>query len=169
MVVRGQKQYNLCGELCVCYIYEEDIEIFLEYWEAKEINVFRRIFGGGKSRGTGPEDLDSMLSVYGHVPSLALDRGLWDAVLNRPLVTPGRMAKMLEDHRAIASVHIDGASGNLRGGGILHWVVIEKVIPDGAGRGWVELYNPFCNRMQRYSWDELMKSMGSPYGIWVKR
>lgn len=169
MVIRGQKQYNLCGELCVCYIYEEDIEVFLEYWEAKEISIFRRIFGSGKARGTTAEELKSMLSVYGPDLSMNLDKGLWEPVLNRPLVTPGRMAKMLETHRAIVSVHIDGATGNLRGGGILHWVVLDQVIPDGAGRGWVELYNPFNNRVQRYSYDELIKSMGGLYGVWTKR
>jgi len=171
MVWRGRVQYNLCGELCVCYCtaVDEDIDTFLSDWESKQPTFFNRIFSGGLSRGTGLADLDSMLAVYAYEPpNPRLDAALKDA-LGRTLVTPGRVAKLLAKNRIIASCHIDGHNGRLRGSGVLHWVVLEKVIPDGIGQGWVHLYNPFPNRMERYSWDEWIKSSGQPYGILVKR
>lgn len=171
MLWRGIKQFNLCGELCVCYITGSDIDSMLTNWQAKAVNVFKNVFGDGRARGTDVGELDSMLMfAFGYsVPSLRLDAGLSDPILGRPLVTPGRFAQQLSGHRAIVSVHIDSVTGNLRGSGILHWVVVESVIPDGVNRGWVELYNPFPNRMQRYSWNEFINSMGSPYGVLVAR
>lgn len=123
MIWKGNKQYNLCGEFCVCHIVGEDIDVMLAKWEAKEVSVFRRVFGSGKSRGTSPDEVNNMLSVYGYMPSMRLDKGLRDPVLKRPLVSPGRMAKLLEAYRGIVGVKISSASGNLQSSGILHWVV----------------------------------------------
>lgn len=171
MVWHGKTQYNLCGELCVCYIAGDEIEAMLSKWEAQAITIYQRVFGsGGMARGTNTAELDSMLSIYGYpTPSTRLDTGLRDPLLGRPVVTPGRMAAMLSNHRAIVGVKISKSTGDLRTSGILHWVVVEDVAPDGINRGWVELYNPFPNRMQRYSWAEFVASMGAPYGIWVRR
>lgn len=169
MIWLGNTQYNLCGELCICYICGEDIDMLLTKWRVQAISIFKRVFGNGRSRGTGLDDLDSMLAVYGYMPSARLTALLFDYILQRSLVSPGRMLTLLENYRAIVSVKINGATGNLQPSGILHWVVLEKVIPDGINRGWVELYNPFPNQMQRYSWNEFVASMGAPYGLWVKR
>ena len=52
--------------------------------------------------------------------------------------------------------------------GVLHWVVLETVMPEGMG-GLVHLYNPFTNGMEMYSWGELVASMGQPYGVVAER
>lgn len=169
MVWLGNTQFNLCGELCVCYIVGDGLDVFLSKWQAKAINIFKRVFADGRSRGTSITELDSMLWVYDFPASLRLDTGLRDDVLKRPLISPGRLAQMLETYRGIVGVKISGTTGNLQSAGILHWVVLEKVVPDGINRGWVEIYNPFHNRIQRYSWNEFVLSMGAPYGLWVKR
>ena len=176
MIWKGQTQFNMCGELCACYCFDisgeiPTLELLLTQWEAKQVGIFRRVFGsGGRARGTDLGELDSMLSVFGYdTPSVRLAEALKDPVLNRPLVTPRRMAKLLEEHQIILGVKIDGALGNLRGQGIGHWVVVDSIMPDGINGGYVHLYNPFPNRKQDYSWRELTASMGSPYGILVKR
>lgn len=171
MIWKGQTQYNMCGELCVSYCHGAPLHILLTEWEAKKPTWYQRVFGsGGRARSTGLDELDSMLAVFGYeTPSTRLSSALTDAVLRRPLVTPARMARLLKTHRIIVGVKIDAASGNLRGGGIGHWVTLESITPDGINRGWATLYNPFPNRMQRYSWDELVKSMSSPSGLLVKR
>lgn len=171
MIWRDQKQYNMCGELCVSFIAVADLGALLNDWQAKAINIFQRVFGsGGRARGTGLGELDSMLSIFGYpTPSIRLDIGLRDPILERPLVTPARIQSMLTLHQAIVGVKIDGATGNLRGSGIAHWVVLENVYPHGINRGMAEIYNPYHNQMQGYSWDELVSSMGSPYGLWVAR
>ena len=171
MIWQGLVQYNMCGELCVCYIGKLSLGTLLTNWQARAVNVWQRVFGsGGRARGTDFGELDSMLSVAGFAtPSLRLDAGLRDPLLNRPLVTPGRMSRLAQDYRAIVGVKIDGVTGALRGGGIAHWVVLENVYPDGINRGTVEIYNPFTNTMQGYSWPEFATSMGAPYGLWVGR
>lgn len=170
MIFRNSTQYNLCGEICVCYLTGDDLETMLESWEAKAVSVFRRVFVNGMSRGTGLSDLDSMLALYEHeVPALRLSAALWDATLNRPVITPGRFETLLEGNRAIVSVKISKTTGNIQPSGILHWVVLEEVIPQGIDRGLVKLYNPFTNQHQMYSWAELKASMGAPYGLVVPR
>lgn len=169
MVWRGKVQYNLCGEICVCYIVGDDLEIMLSKWEAKSLSVFKRVFGNGMARGTDLGELDSMLAVYNYMPSLRLQNALMDPLLKRPVVTPGRLLNLLIENRIIVGVKISKATGNLQASGILHWVVLEEVIPHGVDRGLVKLYNPFPNQHQTYSWAELKASMGNPYGLVVKR
>ena len=173
LVYRGNVQYNLCGEMCVvhCAGWDLDVESFLDAWSTKAIGIFQRIFVGNKSRGTGLADLDSMLSIFeGYtIPALRLSQYFYDDVAKLTLITPGKMADLLRPYKVIMSVRIDPRFGNLQSSGVLHWVVVHNVIPDGIGRGSVELYNPFPNRRQRYSWGEFVASAGMPYGIAVER
>ena len=171
MIWRNKRQYNLCGELCVCFLTGDDIDTFLAKWEATEISFFQRVFSGGYSTGTGLADLDSMLDVSGYdTLSKRLAAALVDPVLGRAIVSPGRFKNLLNEHRLIVSVKIEKTLGRLRSSGYGHWVVIEQVIPDGIERGWVEIYNPFVNQLQRYSWSELLASMdATPQGLLVRR
>lgn len=168
MIWRGHVQYNLCGELCVCYLTGDTLDAMLTQWQAKEISIFKQVFGQGQARGTNVAELESMLSVYQR-DSVRLERGLHDAVLGRALVSPRRMADQLANYAAIVSVRIHAQTGNLQPTGILHWVVLTNIYPDGVNRGLVEVYNPFPNQVQRYSWTEFIAAMGTPYGLWVAK
>jgi hypothetical protein len=68
-------------------------------------------------------------------------------------------------NKAIVSVHIDGQTGRLNGGGILHWVCIVDTFEDRCGYGMVDVYNPYPNRVERYSYAEFLASARAPYGI----
>jgi hypothetical protein len=166
----GVVQYNLCGELCVCFIAEDNIEGILTQWKIKQPSMYRRVFGSGFARGTDISELDEMLAMYGYrTPSIRFADALKDAVIGRPLITPRRVQIMLRTYQAIVGVRIDH-TGYLRKSGVLHWVVLASVEPEAVNRGLAKIYNPFTNRMEHYTWDELIASMGpSPYGIWVKR
>lgn len=172
LIWRGNVQYNLCGEMCVvhCAGWDLDVESFLDAWKTKAPGFFQRTFQNSKSRGTGLEDLDSMLSLFEgyELPALRLSDYFYDDVTKLTLVTPGRMEKLLLYHKVIISVHIDTRFGNLQRTGVLHWVVLEQVVPDGIGRGFVRIYNPFPNRRQRYLWSEFIASAGQIYGIAVE-
>lgn len=172
MVYLSNVQYNLCGEFCVVYCVAPDmpVDAFLEGWKVKAPSFFNRIFNGGKSRGTDLGDLDSMLAALGReIPSARYNVALRDPVLGRPIVTPERVKALLEDNFIISSCHISGLTGSLRGSGILHWVVLESIEIEDVGRARVTLYNPFVNKLQEYSWAELVGSMGQPYGVLVER
>jgi hypothetical protein len=166
---RGQIQYNLCGELCVAYIVEKSIETLLTEWEAKAPAAYKSVFVNGAARTTGIYDLESILKIYGYpVPLQTYAEGLRDPVIAQTLITPGRLAKKLKTHYAIVGVSIDAATGNLKTFGTAHWVVVERCIPDGDNHGWVELYNPFPNRTQIYSWMEFTSS-AMLRGAWIQR
>ena len=166
----GNVQFNLCGELCVCYLMGVSLDDLLLAWEPHSPSVFKRIFYGGKSHGTGIADLDDMLTIFDMpTPSLRLADGLADPVLGRALVTPARMEFLLQRYQAIVGVRIETHLGRLKPGGAYHWVVVNSVYPHGINSGAVEVYNPFTNLMEGYSWAEFTASMGSPQGLWVAR
>jgi hypothetical protein len=170
MLLDGRVKYNMCGELCAAFIGGDDIDTFLSRWEAVSPGYYRWAVQGENDNPTGTDALESMLKVYGYdFPLPRFRAGLTDPIIGFR-ITPGRIRKMLDDYFLIASVKIDAYTGKLRGQGVGHWVVLDKIQPYGVNGGWVELYNPFPNRRQEYSYDEFIDSAGPSWGgIWVKR
>ena len=170
MIMFNQVQFNLCGELCISYLMGVSLDDLLLGWEPHSPSVFKRIFYGGKSRVTGIPDLNDMLIIFDvPTPALTLPDGLRDPLLERALITPARMERLLEMHQAIVSVKIESTFGRLKPSGIGHWVVLNTVYPHGVNGGMVEIYNPFSNLMEGYSWAEFVTSMSAPLGLWVAR
>lgn len=165
-------QYNLCGPLAVAYCagWKTDITDFLDAWKAKRPAAWKRIFNAGAGRGTDLGDLDAMFAEFEGYPEQLprLSQALHDPLKGGPLVTPDRVRELLASNRIITSCRIDSVTGRLRGQGVLHWVVLEAVMPDGYG-GLVHLYNPFPNGLEAYSWHELVNSIGQPYGVVAER
>jgi hypothetical protein len=129
---------------------------------------------GNKDEPTGVDAINSMLKVYGYRTStddiIGFSAGLTDSVVGFKL-SPGRFQKMLNDYYLIACVKIDKVTGKLKAQGIGHWVVLDKIQPIGINSGWVEIYNPFPNKRQEYSYDEFIAACSGQYciGLWVKR
>lgn len=172
LVYKGRVQYNLCGEFAVCYCagWDYDMEEWLDEVAAKkQPNWFQRLFRNGLAPGTTIYDLDVMLTTFDYkTPSQTFEGALYDRDLGRALVTPGKLKALLQDNQVICSCTIETYKGQLKSKGVLHWVVIEEVIPDRFG-GTVRLYNPFSNSIERYSWDVFIESMKIPYGVVLPR
>lgn len=167
----GNVQYNLCGHLSVSYCagWDADINDFLNLLKEQKLSFVTRVFPSWRSRGTNTYDLDIMLSLFDYtLPSQTIGAALFDRVAGRILLTPWRMAAILKENRVIYSVQISAQTGYLQNSGVLHWVVLEDVIPDEF-KGMVKLYNPFTNKLERYEWNQLVSSGGTPYGIVVPR
>lgn len=163
------KYVNMCGELCVAFIGGDDIETFLNKWKQMDGSFYHLIIP--KDRGTSADEVNNMLKIYGYPDKyISFDEGLTDADTGRR-VSPGRFQKMLKTHYLIAAVRIDNVAGNIGGGDVGHWVIVDKVITDGIDRGWVEIYNPFPNKRQIYSYDEFIRSCNAEgwTGLWVGR
>ncbi|HSB00719.1 MAG TPA: hypothetical protein VLE49_08720 [Anaerolineales bacterium] len=169
--IDGRKKTNLCGEFCVAFIVNESINAVLERW--KEVQPI--LYGDkvGNNKGTGTFDLRTILKGYGYNSEgdlMEFSAGLMDPYLKRSLPSPDRIAKLLKTHFLIAGVNIEGLAGQLKpGDDIRHWVVVDKLSPLGKNRGWVELYNPFFNRWEEYSYKQFINSAGYWSGLWVKR
>jgi len=170
MILDGRVKYNMCGELCCAFIGGDDIETFLKKWEQVSPSYYKWALYGDSDKATGVDALESMLKVYNHpFPITRFQAGLTDPIIGFR-ITPGRIARMLEKHYLIAGVRIDNLTGKLRGQGVGHWVVLDKIKPYGVNGGWVELYNPFPNRRQEYSYDEFIDASSPNWsGIWVSR
>jgi len=181
LLLEGNVKYNLCGEFCVAFIVRKTIGALLMDWKANFPEIYRNKLSGQNDQKTGPGDLETMLSPYGYSVQkkniMSLNAGLTDPVISfLPAASPGRFKRLLETHYLIAGVKIDTTTGKLRGQGAGHWVVLDKISPVGTAisgnGGWVEIYNPFPNRREEYSYAEFTTSMGLPgtwLGLWVKR
>lgn len=170
LVWMGSVQYNLCGQFCVCYCmgWEADIEAFLDAVKEKRPALAARIFPKWHGRGTNDTELESMLTLFDPIKTQKISALLYDPIARRVMLTAGRMAKILRENRVIYSVKINTQTGKLARSGVLHWVVLEEVIPDEF-RGAVKLYNPFTDKLERYAWEQLVESGGAPYGLVVPR
>ena len=164
-LVHGVKQVNLCGELCAAFLLNLPLMDVLAEWERETPDIYRRVFNwfsGKQARGTGPAEIQSMLAAFS-TSSTLLSTLLFDPVLGRTRYTVSGLKRLA--CRAVVSVKIDKYSGRLKPSGILHWVVVTDVIPERTGYGGVEVYNPFPNRIEAYSWSEFIASAGVPYGV----
>jgi len=170
LIKYGVKQTNLCGQMCVAHLLNITMDDLLAEWQAKQKSTFERVFNwasGRVSGGTGIADLQSMLSAF-DVHAISLVERFRDPNIPSRRISPGYTPTKL--HRiyrdgVIASVRISKLTGVLESSGILHWVVIKDVRLERYKMGQVEIYNPFMDRNETYSWREFVASARSPYGV----
>ncbi len=170
---------NMCGQLYAAFIIKIDIETFVDDWKRKANNYYKISIAGNTDAGTDINSMESMFKVapYNAQPGevFRFEVPMKDPITNRVIVSPGRMQKMLQTHYLVAGVHIrstDKLTGKLSGQGTAHWVVVDKVVPNGrlgGNGGWIEIYNPFPNKRQESSYEDFMRSFSGFYGLWVKR
>jgi hypothetical protein len=164
---------NMCGEFCVAFIGGDDIETFLRKWEMHDKLFYPWAVKGNNNKALFWFNFDKMLEVYGYPsPNLKYKDGLSDPGIGF-VPSPGRFKKQLETRYLIANVRIDG-SGKLvskeDNQGVGHWVVLDKITPYGVNRGRVEIYNPYPNRREEYSYTDFIRSCAPSYtGVWVNR
>ena len=168
MLRDGKRLVNQCGELCVAYLLDVDIADVLNKWQRKNSWYYRFTFGSAKDRGTDANALLDILDATGEYGGLYANY-IYDTVRQAPIETPFRLSLILDQHQVIASVKIDRLTGRLSKSGILHWVVLERIDMERDG-GLLYLANPYCDRIERYSWEEYIQARGSvPYGVVFER
>lgn len=161
-----RKQYNLCGEFCVAYVVQDEahtdnIDDFLNYWEVKEPKWYASAFPKGLGRTTGIYDLEKMLSSYGVVTPCHR--------FYIPKPTARNVEEKLVDFQAIIGVQID-YTGYLVAKGIPHWVVLDRINVIDDLHAICDVYNPYTNAIEPYTWKEVMTSTGAyKQGIWINR
>lgn len=158
----GEKKTQLCGPLCVAYIVKEKIDELLIAW---------KIYDGGsysntvtKNNGLGYLSVRSMLKMRGYHN---------EDFKNTDKLTIDFLSKMLNKYFLIAGVTIDKITGNpdgeLGNGTAKHWVVLDKITSEGD-RGWVDIYNPFPNKLQEYSYHDFIRAFKTRWdATWVTR
>ena len=162
MIWMGNLQFNMCGELCICYVFNLALDELLTRWKAKPLSKFQQVFGTGKARGTNANELADMADMY---PSEVISITSFN---NLPL-TARRVRTWLDaGWYSVIGVKIEKQKGRLRPAGILHWVVIVQCESWGINQGWVTVYNPFSNSLEKYSWNEFSVSCGTPMGVFIK-
>jgi hypothetical protein len=84
-------------------------------------------------------------------------------------MTSDFIESILQEHRIVIGVQID-YSGYLVGKGIPHWVVLDAITVIDSTHAICDIYNPYTNATEPYSWKELMTSTGAyKQGILVTR
>ena len=162
------------------YFKSFSIDTVLEYWKGVQPALYGSILGDNRNEPTGPDDLITILKAYGYDKNK--EKGKEDYSYYRPGseepfgYSPGKDAEALKTHFLIAGVNIHGSTGRLQPHGVAHWVVVTKITPRGnligGNGGWVELYNPFPNCWEEYSYREFMDAftgMSEGSTLWVKK
>jgi hypothetical protein len=145
------------------------IDKALRYWKAVQTDLYNSILGNGNNEPTGLDDLITILKAYGY-------NNKGDYIYGGLASSLGGSADMLRRYYFIAGVKIDtkkkGRLKNKLGDGVDHWVVVNEINPAGTlvggNGGWVQLYNPFSNVLEEYSYREFVESF-SGVGLWVMR
>lgn len=163
--IHGVKQTNLCGEICAAYLLNVSLDDLLAEWQKDEPTIYQAVFNwfkGKQARGTGVGEVQSMLESFSR-SSQSLADVLRDPVLKYPRYTVTGLGKLAG--RVVVGVRINKYTGRLQPSGILHWVVVTRVLPERSGYGAVEIFNPFPNRVEVYSWQEFLASARVPIGV----
>ena len=171
----GQKQTNLCGQICAAHILDVDLKDILAEWQQDSPTLFASVFNlfsSKKARGTDAYELQNLFSVFGKtavlLPDLFKDKNIPSRAKNSPYF-PTSTANILQNYYVVASCHINGNTGVLQPSGVLHWVVLKSVQLERWKMGTVEIYNPFMDYVEQYSWREWIASAGYPYGVAVAK
>jgi hypothetical protein len=158
-----QNVVTIENQLCICSIVGDSMGTLSAKYEMKSPSWWRRIVL--KDSTTSLDDLVHILvNVYGHATPVRLQAALTDGAGMR--FTPGRIAAICKDKAVIVGVRI-AYDGYLARSGVAHWVVVRSVLPNGVDGGRVEIYNPFTNAIEWYSWREFKAAVGTPAGICV--
>jgi len=165
LIWKGKTQYNLCGFFCACMVANWDayIEDFLTLLEAKKPSLIQRVFPKWQGKGTAAEDLMSMLTIL-DIPHEKIQKQFFDTVAGRTILSPKRYADILERNKIIYSVRINKQTGKVVKSGTLHWIILLSIEVFDYG-GLFTVYNPFGNRIEKYTYEQIVESGGVPYGV----
>ncbi len=153
---RPLRHFCLCGEFCVAALAGRDIIPVLQEWIKSGYWRVNEILGQCKE-GTGAGDLQSLLRVVGL-------KG--DAFSSMPTTLQQIKERLQSGQFAIAGCRITSGGKVKPTGTILHWVIVEDVLPVGNS-GWVRIYNPFNNCEEVYTYELFLASGGGGMGLWV--
>jgi hypothetical protein len=171
----GQKQTNLCGQICAARVLGIDLKDILAEWQQdapKNFESVFNLFSSKKARGTGIPDLQNLFSVFDKIAiplaDVFKDANIPSRAKNAPYM-PTKTHEIIRNYDVIAGCHINNNTGVLQASGTLHWVVLESVHLDRWKMGAVGIFNPFMNSIEYYSWREWIASAGYPYGVAIKK
>lgn len=163
VLLDGRRKVNLCGEVSCAFVLHLSLSDVLSEWERKAPNIATRIWKGSSDRGTSAQTLVNLLNNFGN-NAKTIDVYFKEPVLDKVLFTPTRAKDaILDGKRIIIGVKI-GRDGYIGTGSINHWVVIDDVIVYGK-QAICHIFNPFMNRMEVYSWQEIMDNSAGISGV----
>ena len=151
IIIDGQRIVNACGFICAAYLLQKPILEIFQVWKSNYLSHYKTV--KNQNWLTSEFDIIQVLNAFG--------------VKSKPLRIDRLTPHALESHlgKSIIGVSINGYIGRLSRSGIRHWVVPTEQFIDRFGYGTVDLYNPYPNRIERYSWDEFATSVYRVSGV----
>lgn len=183
-------KFNLCSEFCIAFIVGKSIEDFLLKLAADRNDLYKKYVFADKA--TFKPQIKEMVEIYKVYQDketvLNLGANIRDGIREglkklspeeqildlNIFYTPGRMKRILEDYYLIANVGLKGGKLYTKAGGggtyAGHWIVLDIVKPYGINEGWVEVYNPYYNKREGYTFKQFKNFCANAQtGVWVKR
>ncbi|MFH2103339.1 MAG: SH3 domain-containing protein [Chloroflexota bacterium] len=162
---------NLCGYFCAAFIANIGIHDIIQEVRTNLPTDYRNYIIPNK---THPIDaVVRILNIYGF-ECREFSSSMYDSISNSQIITPGSIKRNIDAGNVlVAGVVIDGSGRLVDESRIGHWVVVTDVILSGTD-AWVDIYNPYNNQREFYSYKEFMASFynsqtGNARGVWVRR
>ncbi len=155
---------------CISAIAGTSIEDTLAKIQLQDPVFFKRIFTRSGNNGrTSVQDLMRIHKLFGTSSKYELLYDLLRDKVRSYILSPERMIEIMKGYEVIVGVKISTVSGKPKQTGTLHWILLKHIQVTGVNMGIVYFYNPFRDRLQTCSWDELYASMGVPAGLCVSK
>lgn len=170
IVRNGEVEFNLCGQFCISAIAGTSIEYTLAKIQLGDPVLFKRIFN--KSGNNGRTSIQDLMRIHKLFDTNSKYELLYDLLRDKVrsyILSPERLIEIMKNYEVIVGVKISNVSGKLKQSGTLHWILLKHIQVTGVNMGIVYFYNPFRDRMQTCSWDELYVSMGVPAGLCISK
>lgn len=163
---------DFLGEMCVAFVLGRSLQEVIEGLRVPKPDLISKIFRLRK-QSLSHHQMQRLFQRFKIEPLWMVDV-LLDTVVGAPVFTPLNVLKRTAKLSPLFEVWIDPLKQgrlcpqNGTGAVLLRsWVVVTKITPDGVADGWVELFNPFVNQVQRYVWYTFAESVGNPNGLAV--
>lgn len=153
IIIDGKKVVNACGMISCAFVLGMSLVDTLKNWGQTYPSHYKYVTTVEKWL-TGANDLIAILQPV-QAERLVMRR-----------YSPSGIKNLLR--KAIIAVTINSYTGRLSTKGIRHWVVPVDIFLDRQGYGTIDIYNPFPNRVERYSWNEFIASAGNVNGVIIK-
>ncbi|MCB0104141.1 MAG: hypothetical protein KDD74_18990, partial [Anaerolineales bacterium] len=161
-ITPGDKEFwNLCGAFVTAYITKRPIDVLLNDWITASPSEAKSLLSIDST--TDIKDLKNILDIYGceYYPLHNEPGNTWNTFLDEPFqvdlgqgnkiinVTPGKIQSQLDmGNQLILGVSINESGIITSSGDTPHWIVVDKVQPQGINDGQVLSYSSSPNSQE---------------------
>ncbi|RLD07814.1 MAG: hypothetical protein DRI32_00140 [Chloroflexi bacterium] len=158
VIIDGHRKVNQCGIICTAYCLQVPYPTVVEKWKESNSAHYRNTMAGNRDKGTSEAPLINIFKIFGK-DAFTTKEFFRSPALRKSYQTAYRMSEAIKNgYVIIAGVQINRYSGLIQNRGVWHWVVLHHFDWNGGIEGRLTVYNPYNNRDEWVSLEELQLS-----------